>query len=318
MTDTAQRCGFATLAGLPNAGKSTLMNALLGEKLAIVSDKPQTTRDQIRGVLTTGEQQLIFIDTPGVHNARNPLNRAMVGTAIEALESVDVVVLVVDAIRACKALAKAPDAPPTKDGIDGRVAFGDRRIVREIRRYNSRYMVVFNKVDAIKKPHLLPVLLAYANLPGVGPLVPVSARTGDGLGRLIEEIGRYLPEGPHQFDADALTDRSVRFLCAELLREQVFHKTHQEVPYGVAVEIELFEELPTVTNISAVVHVERASQRGILIGKGGKMMKDIATEARAEMSKMLGGRVFLEVLVRVEPNWTERVQLLQRFGYGQS
>jgi len=311
------RCGFVTLVGQPNAGKSTLMNRLLGEKLAIVTPKPQTTRDQIRGVLTLPDKQLVFIDTPGVHKAKGQLNRAMVGAAIEALESVDLVILVVDARRALGAVSAKGSRHKSSDGMDGRVLYGDRRIVREIQRCGARYIVVLNKVDVVKKPQLLPVMQAYNSLPGGGAIMPVSAKTSDGLGELVDLIAERLPEGPRAYDADALTDRTLRFLCAELIREQVFLRTHQEVPYGVAVEIEVFEELPEVTNIAAVVHVERTSQRGILIGKGGLMMKEIATHARSEMQKMLGGRVFLEVLVRVEANWTERVQALRRFGYGQ-
>ena len=312
------RCGMVTLAGQPNAGKSTLLNQLLGEKLAIVSPKPQTTRDQIRGVLTTPDRQFVFIDTPGVHRARSPLNRAMVGVAIEALESVDVVVLVVDATKVWRNIQKVGNKPlPHEDEVDGRVMPGDRRIYRQTRQYNGKLMIALNKVDAIKKRHLLPIMQAYATLPEIGPIVPISARDGDGMEPLLEAIADYLPEAPRAFEPDMLTDRSVRFLAAELIREQVFWRTHQEVPYGVAVEIEVFDESDAITHIQALIHVERNSQRGILIGKGGAMIKEIGTAARKEIEHMLQSRVRLELQVRVELNWSERVTSLRRFGYGQ-
>ncbi len=312
------RCGFATLTGQPNVGKSTLINSLLGEKLAIVSPKPQTTRDEIRGVLTMPDKQIVFIDTPGVHQARSPLNRAMVGVAIDALESVDVVVLVVDATRAAKAGKKAgKNVLRDEEGVDSRVLKGDRRIFRAVQRYNTRFLVALNKIDVVNKRHLLPVMQAYATLPGVGAIVPISAREADGLDLLIDAIAEFLPEGPRLYDADALTDRTVRFLAAELIREQVFLRTRDEVPYGVAVEIEVFEESPNRTRIQALIHVERASQRGILIGKGGAMIKAIGTQARAEIAQMLGQPVHLDLLVRVEAAWSERLAALRRFGYGQ-
>ena len=343
MPDRSFRCGFATLIGQPNVGKSTLLNRLVGEKLAIVSPKPQTTRDQIRGIWTGPDSQVIFLDTPGVHQARSPLNRAMVGMAIESLETVDVVVLVVDAQEAVKWVDRATkrgaptklDAPPPlepdevdpvdreakvaekqeKIEIDHRIAIGDARVIRQILRYNQRYLIALNKIDRLAPRKLLPIIAAYANAPNVGPIVPISARTGDGLHALREAIRPWLPEREAEFGADELTDRSLRFLCAELLREQVFLQTRDEVPYGVAVEIEKWEELNDLTHVQAVVHVEKQSQRGILVGRGGAQMKALASKAREGMEQLTGRKVFLEVHVRVEPNWPERMEMLKQFGY---
>lgn len=342
MSQRTFRCGYATLIGQPNVGKSTLLNRLVGEKLAIVSPKPQTTRDQIRGIWTGPDTQVIFLDTPGVHQARSPLNRAMVGHAIEALESVDVVILVIDGTEAGRWLERmgkrgteAPtEAPPPiepdelqlgdrmegrgdpkKVMIDERIAPGDRRVIRQILRYTDRYMIAINKLDRMPPRKLLPIIAAYANAPQVGPVVPISARTGDGIQQLREAIRPWLPERDAEFDADELTDRSLRFLCAELLREQVFLQTRDEVPYGVACEIETWEELPDLTHIKAIVHVEKQAQRGILVGKGGQQMKALASAAREGMEQLTGRKVFLEVHVRVEPEWSERVEMLKQFGY---
>ncbi len=356
--------GLATLTGQPNVGKSTLLNRLVGEKLAIVSPRPQTTRDRIQGIFTARDTQIVFLDTPGIHKARSPLNRAMVGTAIESLETVDVVVLVIDAPQAVRWLAKtdrrphpapvephpasveprpnaviplgepgepvsaeeeeaiadeaeaiANDAEVWRVPLDHRIPPGDRRIIHNILRYNRKWLIALNKVDCVKPRLLLPVMEALATAPSVGPLVPISARTGDGVAQLVEAIRSYLPEGEPEYAPDELTDRSLRFLCAELVREQVFLQIREEVPYGVAVEIEVFDELPDLTHIQALVHVEKAAQRGILLGKGGLRMKELATQARLQMQNLLDRKVFLEVHVHVEPEWSERMETLKQFGY---
>lgn len=346
------RCGGVTLTGQPNVGKSTLMNRLLGEKITIVSPRPQTTRDQIRGIWTGTDMQAIFVDTPGIHRARSPLNRAMVGLAIEALETVDVVVLVIDAPMAAKWAERSgkreayrlahmdepqPDedadddtseatddaepteakaaAKPERVALDPRIAPGDRRVIHNILRYNQRWMVALNKVDLVRPSRLLPVMQGLDLAPGIGPIVPISARTGDGLSQLLEAIRAYLPEAEAEFGADELTDRSVRFLCAEFVREQVFLQTREEVPYGVACEIEVWEDLPDLTHIQVLVHVEKPAQRGILVGAAGSRMKQIATAARIHMERLLDRKVFLEVHVHVEERWSERVEKLKQFGY---
>ena len=348
------RFGAAVLAGQPNAGKSTLLNRLLGEKLAIVSPKPQTTRDNIRGILTTAKAQVVFLDTPGIHKARTPLNRAMVGQAVEALETVDVVVLVIDAPKAARWAERAgtkPDeadaeaaaelddsaeasaeAVAAVDAVEGAevaevvevaplpdlhrgIHPGDRRVIREIMRHNQKWMIALNKTDIVKSRHLLPVMLALGTAPGVGAIVPVSAWTADGLRTLVDEIVAYMPLGQPEFAADELTDRPLRFLAAELVREQVFLQTREEVPYGVACETEVWEELQDLIHIQVLVHVEKPAQRAILIGKAGQRMKALATAARKQMERQTGRKVFLEVHVRVEPNWPERIEKLRDFGY---
>ncbi len=339
------RFGYATLTGKPNVGKSTLLNRLIGEKLAIVSPRPQTTRDQIRGIYTGSDTQIVFLDTPGIHKARSPLNRAMVGIAIDALESVDVVLLVVDATTAARWVHKiekrvgpgATEAPPPvepeededeateaeliagepqeKLEFDERIHPGDRAVMRSVLRYKRKWMVVLNKIDLLKPRQLLPLIAAYATAPDVGPVVPVSARAGDGILQLVEAIRLWLPEKQAEFAADELTDRSMRFLCAELVREQVFLQIREEVPYGVACEVEVFEELDDLTHIQVLVHVEKPAQRGILVGKGGQRMKELATAARMQMQTLLDRKVFLEVHVRVEPQWSLRMETLKQFGY---
>ncbi|HAN31497.1 MAG TPA: GTPase Era [Myxococcales bacterium] len=316
------RAGLVTIVGLPNVGKSTLMNGLLGEKLAIMSPKPQTTRDQIRGIYTAEDTQIVFVDTPGIHESRAPLNRAMVGQAIEALEQVDLVIVVIDVQKvrdAWKKLGFDPSkgglAPTSGEEAEARLSRRDRKLLRRIRHYTDQFLFVLNKIDRVRKTQLLPIMETYAAVDGNIGVLPVSAITGDGFSQLVDAIRPHLPVCPRLYDGDMLTDRSLRFLCAELLREQVFHRTRQEVPYGVAVQIEVFTEHSDVTHIQSVVWVERATQRGILLGKGGQMMKELASAARAQMEQMLQRRVFLEVHVRVEPKWSERVETLRRLGY---
>lgn len=357
------RCGAVTLAGQPNAGKSTLTNRLLGEKLSIVSPRPQTTRDNLRGILTTPRCQIALIDTPGIHKARSQLNRAMVGQAVEALESVDVVVLVIDAVKAArwaaevdreKAQQAAAGGPPgaprlsasleaeedgedAEDGdevvasaegqtagkkakpkripLDEHLHPGDRRVIRQILEHTTKWMVALNKIDVVKPRHLLAVMQALNSAPHIGPVVPVSAWTADGLRQLIAAIEGFLPIGEMAFAPDELTDRPLRYLVAELVREQVFLQIREEVPYGVACETEVYEELEDLSHIQVVVHVERPAQRAILVGKAGSRMKQIATAARLQMEQLCGRKVFLEVHVRIEPSWSERLDKLREFGY---
>ncbi|MSQ83461.1 MAG: GTPase Era [Myxococcales bacterium] len=331
------RCGAVALVGQPNAGKSTLLNRLLGEKLAIVSQRPQTTRDNIRGVLTTSDAQIVLLDTPGIHKARSPLNRAMIGQAVEALESADVVVLIIDAQRAVRwqqrhegevnesnAMDDDEPADPAQTEVvtpasklvfDPQIHPGDRAVMRQILHNNQKWLIALNKVDLVRPRHLLPVMAALATAPHVGAIVPVSAWTADGLRSLLAAMRGYLPESEPEFDADELTDRSLRWLCAELVREQVFQQIREEVPYGVACETEAYEELPDLVHVQVLVHVEKPAQRAILIGKEGTRMKQLATLARGKMEALIGRKVFLEVHVRVEANWSGRSDKLKEFGY---
>jgi len=321
------RCGAVTLVGQPNAGKSTLLNRLLGQKLAIVSQRPQTTRDNLRGVLTTTDAQFALLDTPGIHKARSPLNRAMIGQAVLALEGADVVVVVVDARRAIEWLRDHPgadvtsrtedsgDGDPDTFALDPRLHPGDRRVIRQVVALNRRWMVALNKVDRIKPRLLLPLMAALQTAPSMGPIVPVSAWTGDGIPALLRAMRSFLPEGRPAFAPDDLTDRPLRWLCAEFVREQVFRHIREEVPYGVVCQTEAWEELPDLTHIQVVVHVEKAAQRAILVGRHGAQMKALATAARAQIEALVDRKVFLEVFVRVEPGWSERADKLKEFGY---
>ena len=335
------RIGTVALAGQPNAGKSTLLNRLLGEKLAIVSQRPQTTRDNLRGILTTPDAQMVLLDTPGIHKARSPLNRAMIGQAVEALETADVVVIVVDAQKAVRWMrdhavrpvvakpadtteAELPEDAQDHEGfeeeaaklqLDQRIHPGDRRVVFSTLRYTTKYLIALNKVDIVKPRQLLPVMEALATLPDIGAIVPVSAWTADGLRELLKVIRTYLPEGQPEFAADELTDRPLRWLCAELVREQVFQQIRDEVPYGVVCETELYEELADLSHVQVLVHVEKSAQRAILVGKDGARMKALASAARAKMQTLIGRKVFLEVHVRIEPRWSERADKLKEFGY---
>ncbi|MBM4342390.1 MAG: GTPase Era [Deltaproteobacteria bacterium] len=326
------RCGVVTLVGQPNAGKSTLLNRLLGEKVAIVSQRPQTTRDTLRGILTTPTAQVALLDTPGIHKARSPLNRAMIGQAVEALEAADVVVLIVDAQKAVRwqqqhagearqAAEVDDDEAPAAEGPAAKLVFdphihpGDRAVMRQILHSNQKWLIALNKVDLVRPRHLLPVMAALATAPHVGAIVPVSAWTADGLRNLLAAMVPYLGEGPPQFPVDDLTDRSLRWLCAEMVREQVFQQIRDEVPYGVACETEVYEELPDLAHVQVLVHVEKPAQRAILIGRDGVRMKALASAARARMEALIGRKVFLEVHVRVEANWSARTDKLKEFGY---
>ncbi len=321
------RSGVVTLVGRPNAGKSTLLNAMLGEKLAITSPKPQTTRDLIRGYLTRPDMQAVLVDTPGIHMAKKGalLNRAMVGVAIEAMDAVDVALLVIDAKKTMDVLRNMPltrDAKgvvqtPTAEQAMQLCHRGDRAIVERLQRYGHKIVVVLNKRDLVRPGEVLPLVAVYGSLPGVIAVVPVCARRAEGLDTLLEVVAPALPEGPLLVDPELLTDRSERFLCGELLREALFMALQEELPYQVAVVVERFDESGDPIHILATVCVERSTQKGIVLGKGGLRMREIATRARAEMEAMLQRRVYLEVYVKVEAEWTSRLDALRRLGYGE-
>jgi GTP-binding protein Era len=313
------------LVGEPNVGKSTLLNRLLGQKVAAVSPKPQTTRNRILGVLTGPGYQLALLDTPGIHRARPGLNQAMVEAAFTTLREVDLVALVVDAgHRPGLADAEAGIARviselrqskrPEEAGFAGRRAEAGGRSIRST-------ALIINKVDNVSKPALLPYIQTWTQEYPFDLVYPLSALKGDNVEGLPEAIAALLPEGPALFPPDVVTDQAERLIAAELVREQVFRQTSQEVPYGVAVEIEEFDESRRGGNrplvrVLATLHVERQSQKGILIGKGGAKLKAIGTKARREIETLLGCQVFLGLNVRVEENWTSSEQAVRRFGYG--
>ncbi len=283
--------GFVSIVGLPNAGKSTLLNALLGAKLAIVAPRPQTTRTSIQGVLHLPGAQVIFADTPGIHRPDTLFNRRMLETVRAALDQRDLLLLVVDAERR---------------GEDGEEA-----ALRLVRQAATPTILVLNKIDRIKdKRRLLEIMDHCRSLHEFADYVPISALTGEGLDVLRAEIIGRLPEGPEYFPPDYLTDQPERFLAAELIREKALWHTREEVPHAVAVAVDEWKEEARMTRISATVYVERDGQKGILIGTRGQMLKRIGTEARQEMEEALGRKVFLELFVKVRPRWREDPRFL--------
>ncbi len=278
------KSGFVSLIGRPNAGKSTLLNALIGQKVAIVADKPQTTRTSIQGVLTLPEAQIVFADTPGIHKANTPLNKRLMDTVRGALEERDLLLFVADSARKF-----------TED---------DRRAIDIARRHETPVVLVLNKIDLLKdKVHLLPLIEEYKAAFEFADYVPVSSVKKLGLEQLRAVILKYLPIGPLYFPEDYITDQPERFLAGELIREKVLLATRQEVPHAVAVTVDRWEETPKITRIYATIHLERDGQKGIVIGSGGAMLKLIGTQARHEMERLFEAKVYLDLHVHVQPNW---------------
>jgi GTP-binding protein Era len=293
------KSGLVSLVGRPNAGKSTLLNRLVGQKVAIVSDKPQTTRHRIVGVRNAPEAQIVFIDTPGIHKPLHRMNKRMVDAAIDTLKEVDVAVLMVDAVL--------------------RPGSGDAFVLDVVGRAGTSAVLVLNKIDQIDKVRLLPLMQKYAAALPFKAIVPISALTGDGEAELLRAIVDALPEGEALYPEDYLTDQSERHLASELVREKVLHHTRDELPYSTAVLIDQFEEPKTqggVTRIFASILVDQASQKPIVVGKGGEMIKRIGTEARKDLEEMLGGRVYLELHVKVREDWRDDERLLNEMGLG--
>lgn len=285
-------------------GKSTLLNALLGERLAIVSPKPQTTRDRILGILTRKDTQFLFLDTPGLHAAKTKLGQHMNAVAHESIEGADVVVLVTEPEVGIQATEKAV--------LEGCVSRAEGSASRPV-------ILALNKVDTVKdKTKLLPILQGLGESFAFAAIVPISGRREDGLDRLLEEIEQRLPEMEHPYGSDELTDKPVRFLVAELVREQVLHRAWQEVPHGVAVVIESFEEGDRLIRINATIHVPKETHKRILIGKSGSFLVAVGKSAREAMEKMLDRKVHLELWVRVTPDWYDKDDLLKQVGYGSS
>jgi len=280
------RAGFVSILGLPNAGKSTLLNALLGEKLAIVARKPQTTRTTIQGVLHLPDAQVVFIDTPGIHESNTLINKRMMDAVRTAVEDRDALVFVVDA---------------TEDPGDA-----EQRAASVLKRSDAPAILALNKIDRIpNKQALLPKLEAYSKLHDFADLIPISAVTGQGLDELKNVIVSKLPEGEPLFPPDYITDQPERFLVAELVREKILELTAQEVPHSVAVLVDKWEDSKRLTRISALIIVEREGQKGIVIGSRGSMLKKVGTMAREEAERILGRKIFLELFVKVRPNWRE-------------
>jgi len=295
--NSGYRSGFAAISGAPNVGKSTLLNRVLGEKIAITSKKPQTTRNRILGVVSQPSFQLVFIDTPGIHKTKKPLNIRIVDTAISALGDVDIILLVTDVAH--------PE--PESEEI----------IIKKLKGQEKPVLLALNKIDLIKKNELLAIIEKWSTLYPFKAILPVSAKKGIQIKELMEAMAELLPMGPPLFPEDYLTDMPERFLTAELIREKVFRLTGQEIPYSTAVVVETFstKKKGNLVKIQATIHVEQDSQKGIIIGKRGSKLKEIGEQARKEIEKMVGKKVFLELFVRVQKNWSKDTKAMERLGY---
>ena len=291
----AFKSGFIAIVGRPNAGKSTLVNALVGRKVAIVSPKPQTTRNRIQGIVNRDDAQIVLIDTPGIHKAENALSRQMMDEVASALEGIDIVCLIVDASAGIKS--------------------GDKFSLEWIRRFHGPVFLLLNKIDQIKKPHLLPLIDHYRREFEFAEIFPISALTGEGTIDLMNGWLARLPEAPPYFPPDQFTDQPERFLAAEIIREKAILTTREEVPYAIAVLLDSFEETDDLIRIRATLYVEREGQKGILIGKRGETMKRIGTEARKELESILGTRIFLELFVKVQPQWRQNPGIVRQLDW---
>ena len=292
MTETA----VVTVCGRPNVGKSTLTNALVGEKIAIVSNKPQTTRNRIMGIVTKGDTQFILLDTPGFIKPRNRLGDYMVNVVKESVTDVDCVLFLIEPV---------PEIGP-----------GEAVLMDRIRESGVPAVLVINKIDTVEKESLLPVIAAWTKVFDFDSVVPVSAKNGDGLDILLAEMQKHASEGPHLFPDDSITDQPERQICAELIREKILRSVEKEVPHGTAVEISRFSERDNgILDIEATIYCEKPSHKGILIGKNGSMLRQIGAEAREEIEAFLGAKVFLQTWVKVKENWRDSEIQLRNFGY---
>jgi GTP-binding protein Era len=294
------KTGIVTIVGRPNVGKSTLLNAILKEKIAIVSDKPQTTRTRILGVAHLPGAQIVFLDTPGLHQPQHQLNKRMVRTAIDAIHEADLLYVMVDAT------AWQPTA-------GDRAAF--KQIASELGSNRPPCFLLINKVDLVRKPKLLPLIETYQGLFLWSEIVPISAKNGINIDRLLELTVRALGEGEAMYDEDTITDQPMRALAAEIIREKILMKTREEIPHSVAVEIDRFLEEGKLARIAATILVEKETQKPIVIGRHGERLKEIGTEARVEMERLFGMKVFLELWVKVREAWREDEQVLSALGY---
>jgi GTP-binding protein Era len=290
--------GFVAIIGPPNSGKSTLLNRLLGRKVAITSPKPQTTRNRILGIYNGDECQIVFVDTPGIHRTRSALHKSMVSSARVSLQEVEIILLVV--------------------GL-GEAGHRDEviRIVRILEKTVKPVLLAINKIDLIKKEDLLPLIESYDRLGCFDSIIPLSALHGDGVEILREELSKRLSPGPQFFTQDMFTDKTKSFLVGEVIREKIYYATHGELPYSSAVVVEEIEEdkKKNLLRVRAVIYVEKASQRGIILGKGGSLIKTIGRNARLDLERMFSSKVYLELLVKVEKNWTQDTRSLRKLGY---
>ncbi|MGN0163357.1 MAG: GTPase Era [Candidatus Ornithomonoglobus sp.] len=289
------KSGFCALIGMPNVGKSTLLNTIAGQKIAIISDKPQTTRNKILAVYSTAHEQIIFTDTPGIHNPHNKLGEYMVKVANESMRDTDVVIFVVDATR----------------GIRDK----EREIAENIDKLGIPCVLVINKIDMVKKEDLLPMIADFSSINEFDDIIPISAKDNDGVDRLLSVIRQYLEEGPMFYDEDMVTDQPEKAIAAEIIREKMLWLLDKEVPHGIAIEITRMKEKDKLTTINATIYCERKSHKGIIIGKNGEMLKKIGTLARGDIEKMLDKKVYLELWVKIKNDWRNSDFLIKNFGY---
>lgn len=292
------KSAMITIAGRPNVGKSTLTNYLVGEKIAIVSNKPQTTRNRICGIVTRGNTQFVFVDTPGYHRARTKLGDYMVSVARESIADVDLTILVVEPIAAIG---------PQEEGL-----------LERIQSSRCPAVLAINKIDTVEKDKLLEVIALYAQKANFDAIVPISAKTGDGVAELLSVCEKYAAEGPFLFPEDATTDQPERQVMAEIIREKLLWCLEREVPHGTAVEITTFSERENgIIDIDATIYCEKASHKGIIIGKHGEMLKKISTMARTDCEKFMGTKVYLTTWVKVKENWRDSALMVRNFGYSE-
>ena len=293
---TIKKSGIITICGRPNVGKSTLTNALVGEKIAIVTNKPQTTRNRICAILNRGECQFVFVDTPGLHRARTRLGDYMVKVVRESVADVDAVLLLVEPIP--------------------NIGEPEAELIARIRTLGCPAVLVINKIDTVKKEELLAVIGTYQQAYDFDAVVPISAKEGEGVTELVDVLEGYLPEGPQLFPEDMVTDQPERQVMAEILREKLLLCLDKEIPHGTAVEITRFSEREDeIIDVEATIYCEKASHKGIIIGKQGSMLKKISSQAREDMERFMGTKVYLQTWVKVKENWRDNVNLIRNFGY---
>jgi GTPase len=288
------KSGFVSIIGRPNSGKSTLLNRLVGEKVSIVTNKPQTTRHVVKGIVTTAEGQIVFIDTPGVHKPVHRMNEQMMKSVRDSMNDADIVVLIVD--------CSVPY---------GR---GDEFTLELLKSAKTKKFLLLNKIDLIAKKNVLPIIDRYSKLASFDEVIPISARTGDNVDTFVAEIMKLLPEGPMFYPAEQISDQQERSIAGEMIREKVILLTEEELPYSTAVVIDLFEEAPNLYRLYATIFVERESQKGIVIGRGGEKLKEIGTAARKDLETFLGRKIFLELHVKVKKGWRDNDNVLRTLG----
>lgn len=293
------KSGFISIIGRPNVGKSTFINRMVGQKIAIMSDKPQTTRNKVQGIVTRETSQMIFIDTPGVHKPKHRLGDFMLKVTRSTLSEVDVIMFMVNA--------------------DEKIGTGDRFIMEWLQKSETPVFLVINKIDLVHPDELLEIITSYTEEMPFAEVVPISALNGNNIERLVESLESYLPVGPQYYPSDQVTDHPERFIISEMIREKVLHATREEIPHSVAVAIEQIrhDETSGKTHIQATIIVERDSQKGIVIGKGGKLLKEVGTKSRKDIEMLLGEKVYLELWVKVQKDWRNRPSRLKEFGFNE-